>query len=130
MNRILIVDDDDELLFIIGEYLDSSGIEFHLAQNAAQARKYLSHCKYDMVISDLQMPGESGLDLYRSVSIRYPGLAFILMSGNLDTRVRREAMSMGICNFVEKPFELSYLKRLITDPDRCAIQAAVGAPAA
>jgi len=130
MNRLLIVDDDDELLFIIGEYLGSNGIEFHMAQNAAQARKHLSHYEYDMVISDLQMPGESGLDLYRSVSIRYPGLTFILMSGNLDSRVRREAMSMGICNFVEKPFELSYLKRLINDPDRCTIQAAVGAPAA
>jgi len=130
MNRILIVDDDDELLFIIGEYLDANGIEFHLAQNAAQARKRLNHYEYDLVISDLQMPGESGLDLYRSVSIRYPGLAFILMSGSLDQRVRREAMSMGICHFVEKPFELSYLKRLITDPDRCAIRAAVGAPAA
>ena len=130
MNRILIVDDDDELLFIIGEYLDANGIEFHLAQNAAQARKRLNHYEYDLVISDLQMPGESGLDLFRFVSSRHPGLPFILMSGNLDSRVRREAMSMGICQFVEKPFELSYLKRLITDPDRCAIRAAVGAPAA
>jgi DNA-binding NtrC family response regulator len=130
MRRVLIVDDDDELLFIIGEYLGSSGIEFHLAMSAAQARKRLNHCEYDMVISDLQMPGESGLDLYRSVSFRYPELPFILMSGNLDPRLRREAISMGICNFVEKPFELSDLKRIITDPCRCVIRAGIGAPAA
>ncbi len=130
MYRILVVDDDEDLLFIIGEYLGSHGMECHLAHSAAQARKRLSRCEYDLVLSDLQMPGESGLDLYRSVSFRHPGLAFILMSGNQDPRVRREAMSMGICNFVEKPFELSYLKRLIKDPDRCAIRARIGAPAA
>ncbi len=130
MYRVLVVDDDDDLLFIIGEYLGSNGIEFHLAQSAAQARKRLNHCEYDLVISDLQMPGESGLDLYRSVSFRYPGLPFILMSGNMDPRVRLEAMSLGVCNFVEKPFELSDLKRLIADQDRCAIRAGIGAPTA
>jgi DNA-binding NtrC family response regulator len=130
MRKVLVVDDDEDLLFIIGEYLDSNGIQFHLAQSAAQARKRLSHCDYDLIISDLYMPGESGLDLFRSVSFRYPGLPFILMSGNLDPRLRREAMSMGICSFMEKPFEMSDLKRLITDPDLCAIRAGIGAPAA
>lgn len=130
MSKVLVVDDDEDLLYIIGEYLGSNGIEFHLAHSAAQARKRLSHGEYDLVISDFNMPGESGLDLFRSTSFRYPRLPFILMSGNLDPRLRREAISMGICNFVQKPFELSYLKSLITDPDRCAMGAGIGAPAA
>jgi DNA-binding NtrC family response regulator len=121
MGKVLVVDDDEDLLFIIGEYLDLHGIEFHLAQSAAQARKRLDNCEYDLVISDLHMPGESGLDLFRSASFGHPGLPFILMSGNLDPRLRREALSMGIRNVVEKPFKLSDLIRLITDPDRCAI---------
>jgi DNA-binding NtrC family response regulator len=130
MRKVLIVDDDEDLLFIIGEYLGSHGIEAHLAQSAAQARRRLNHCEYDLVISDFQMPGESGLDLFRSVSFRYPALPFILMTGNLDPRLRREAIGMGVCNFVEKPFELSYLKRLITNPDRCAKRIGIRAPAA
>jgi CheY-like chemotaxis protein len=44
MYKVLIVDDDEEFLFIIGEYLGSHGIEFHLAQSAAQACKRLNHC--------------------------------------------------------------------------------------
>ena len=130
MNKVLIVDDDEDLLLIIGEYLGSNGIEFHLAHSAAQARRRLSHCQYDLVISDFNMPGESGLDLFRSTSFRHPRLPFILMSGNLDSRLKREAISMGVCNFVEKPFELSYLKSLITNPDRSPMQAGIGAPAA
>ncbi len=130
MCKVLLVDDDDDHLFIIGEYLRSNGIEFNLAQSAAQARKCLNHCEYDIVISDFHMPGESGLDLFRWVSFRYPGLPFILMSGNQDPLLSREAMSMGVYCFVEKPFELSYLKRLITDQDRCVIRAGIEAPAA
>lgn len=131
MHRVLVVDDDDDFLCIVGEYLESNGIQFHLAGSAAQARKQLAHFHYDLIISDLQMPGESGLDLFRSVSLSYPGLPFVLMSGNLDPRVRREALRMGICNFVEKPFQLSDLKRLVIGQDICAMPAGVrAAPAA
>jgi DNA-binding NtrC family response regulator len=76
------------------------------------------------------MPGESGLDLFRYVSSRRPGLPFIIMTGNRDPRMRREAIAMGVCDFVEKPFHLSHLKSIITAPRRCAIQAGIGAPAA
>ncbi len=130
MYRVLVVDDDEDHLFIIGEYLELNGVQFDLAQSAARARKCLSHGEYDLVISDFQMPGESGLDLFRSVSFRYPGLPFVLMSGNQDPRLRREAISMGVCKFLEKPFELSHLKRLITGQDRCVIRPGIGAPAA
>ncbi len=130
MVRVLIVDDDYDLLFIIGEYLESYGIGFDLAQSASQARKSLNHRDYDLVISDLNMPGESGLDLFRYVSSRRPGLPFILMSGSRDPRLRREAISMGICEFVEKPFRLSELKSIITSSNRCATQVGIGAPAA
>ncbi|MGA2404044.1 MAG: response regulator [Syntrophobacteraceae bacterium] len=130
MCKVLLVDDDEDLLFLIGEYLQAHGIEFDLAQSAAQARKRLKYCKYDLVISDLNMPDESGLDLFRSVSSRRPGLPFILMSGNLDSRLRREAMSMGVCDFVEKPFYLSDLKQIIIDSGRCVLPAAMGVPAA
>jgi DNA-binding NtrC family response regulator len=129
MNKVLLVDDDEDLLFLIGEYLEAYGIKFDLAESAAQARKRLKYSEYDLIISDLNMPGESGFDLFRSVSSRYPELPFVLMSGNRDPRLRREAVSMGICNFVEKPFLLSDLKRIITDL-ACVKPDAMGAPAA
>jgi len=130
MFRLLLVDDDEDLLVIMGEYLDSNGIQFHSVKSAAQARKCLAHFNYDLIISDFQMPGESGLDLFRSVSLRYPEIPFILMSGNLDSRLKREALGMGVCNVLEKPFELADLKQLILDSDRCAVAGEVGVPAA
>ncbi|MCL5406779.1 MAG: response regulator [Deltaproteobacteria bacterium] len=130
MIRVLLVDDDEDLLFIIGEYLNMNGIECHTATSVSRARKRILLCDYDMVISDLQMPGESGLELFRFVSFRHPKLPFILMSGNQDPRIRRQALKMGVYRFLEKPFELNMLKHIITNPVPCETQVGVGAPAA
>ncbi len=116
MARLLIVDDDKGFLFLMGEYLDSFGFDFELANSAAQARNRLKRGRFDLVISDFNMPGESGLDLFRYVSSMYPRLRFILMSGCNDPRVKREALSMGCSGFLEKPFKFADLIRMIRNP--------------
>ena len=67
MARILIVDDDEDFLRLMGEYLESVALEHDLAVSAEQARNRLKCSGYDMVVSDFNMPGESGLDLLRYV---------------------------------------------------------------
>lgn len=113
MTKVLIVDDDRDMLFLIGEYLGSFGIPFDRANSAAEARRLLKNSTYRMVISDLNMPGESGLDLFRYVSLKHPGLPFVLMTGCNDSRVKREAGRMGISEYLEKPFRLAELAKII-----------------
>ena len=116
MSKVLIVDDDEGLLFLLGEYLDSCGFQFDLANNVKKAREYLRESKYEVIISDLEMPGESGFDLFRYVAALYPEIRFVLMTGRLDSRIRREALRMGIQGYMEKPFRLSDLITLIGAP--------------
>ncbi len=130
MTRVLLVDDDQDLLFLIGEHLNMNGIECHYANSVSMARKRLVRWDYDVVVSDLQMPGESGLELFRFLRLRRPRQPFILMSGNLDPWTKRDASRMGVCRFLEKPFELSALKHLITAPAPSLARAGIGAPAA
>ncbi len=106
MARILIVDDDKTLLSIMSEYLSACGFELELAYNAAQARHYLEHSAYDAILSDFNMPGESGLDLLGHVSSRYPGLPFIMMTGCSTSLPKDAAMKMGSSAYVVKPFRL------------------------
>ncbi len=115
MAKLLIVDDDKDILFLMGEYLTACGFEFQLADSVAQARHYLGNSRYDVVLSDFNMPGESGLDLYRYVSARYPDIPFILMTGSCDPRVKRESLSMGVFDYIEKPFRLAHLRRVINN---------------
>jgi DNA-binding NtrC family response regulator len=113
MARILIVDDDEESLYLMGEYLESVGLEHDLALSAEQARNRLKRFGYDMVVSDCNMPGESGLDLLRYVSSRYPKIPFVLMSGYYDLRIKRESMKMGVHAYIQKPFYLNELSQTI-----------------
>ncbi len=105
MARILVVDDDEELLTLISEYLSGYGFQSERAANAAEARDRLEHSQFDAVLSDFSMPGESGLDLLSHVSSHYPGLPFILMSGSGYSAVKSQALEMGGMEFIPKPFE-------------------------
>lgn len=72
MAKILIVDDDEDLLRLRGEYLQSVGLQHDLAVSAEQALNRLKRSRYDLLVSDFSMPGESGLDLLHYVSSMYP----------------------------------------------------------
>src|SRR5208337_3729907 len=113
MARILIVDDDKDLLLIMSEYLSAYGFALELAYSAAQARHYLEHSECDAILSDFDMPGESGLDLLGHVSSRYPGLPFIMMTGSSMSLLKDKAMKMGSSGYVAKPFRLRDLVRTI-----------------
>ncbi|MGC8491861.1 MAG: response regulator [Syntrophobacteraceae bacterium] len=105
MARILVVDDDEELLTLISEYLSGCGFQSERAANAAEARDRLEQSQFDAVLSDFSMPGETGLDLLSHVSSHYPGLPFILMSGSGYSTVKSQALDMGGMEFIPKPFE-------------------------
>lgn len=113
MARILIVDDDEDILRLIGEYLESAGLEHDLAVGAEQARNRLKYSRYDMVVSDFNMPGESGLDLLRYVSSKYPETPFVLMTGYDDLRIKRESIRMGARAYIKKPFYMNELAHII-----------------
>lgn len=113
MPRILIVDDDEGLLSIIGEYLSAFGFEPEHAASAAQARDCLMRSKYAAVLSDFQMPGESGLDLLIHVKSRYPDLPYVMMTGAQNSRLKYEAIKMGSNGYITKPFQLNELLKAI-----------------
>ena len=111
--RVLIVDDEADFLLLIGQYLEAKGVDFELAGSAAQARKHLMGSRFDLVISDFNMPGESGLDLFHFISSSYPGLRFVLMTGCTDKDLKRKARRLGICGYFEKPFAMYDLMKVI-----------------
>jgi DNA-binding NtrC family response regulator len=113
MAKILIVDDDKDILYLMGESLESAGLEYDLAGSAEEARDRLKRSGYDLIVSDFNMPGESGLDLLHYVSVVYSQIPFVLMTGCDDLRIKRESMRMGAHAFIQKPFYLYELGEII-----------------
>lgn len=113
MPKILIVDDDENLLRLMSEYLHLAGFDYDLAFSAAKARGLLKRYGYDMIISDYSMPGESGLDLLRFVSSRHPGTPFLLWTGEDNPRIKRESTRLGAHAYLQKPFYMNELPQTI-----------------
>lgn len=109
MPSVLIVDDDEPIRFLLGEFLRLHGCQCTLAASAAEAREHLQKKRFALVLSDLNMPGESGLHLLKYVFLNHPGTLGIMVSAIDDPEVIREVLKTGVYSYLVKPFALREL---------------------
>ena len=110
MKRILIVDDDDHLRLVMQETLVTSGYEVETAESGKQALEILESGSFDLIISDLMMPGIKGNELLAQAKKLYPEIGFFLISayGTIETAV--DAMKTGAYDFITKPFSIAQIE--------------------
>lgn len=112
--RILIVDDDESLRWVTQAQLQQSGYEVAAAEEGASALEQIRSFSPDLVITDLKMPGMSGLDLLREIRAEHPDILVIMVTafGTVENAV--EAMKAGAYDYITKPVNMDEL-RLIAD---------------
>ncbi len=103
--RALIVDDDLALRKILSVMLTQSAFLCRTAASGEEALCLLERHPFDVVISDLRMPGITGMDLLIAVRERHPHLAFLMVTGEDETRVGVRAMQLGADDYLLKPFD-------------------------
>ena len=103
--HILVVDDDDRIRSLLKQYLEKLDYRVTTAAQPASARKLLATLDFDLAVFDIMMPGETGLDLLRS--IRSDGLKtpVLLLTARGDTSDRIECLKAGADDYLAKPFE-------------------------
>ncbi len=111
--RILIVDDDEMLLYTIEEYLLAQGYSVDTARDGADALEKLIEEHYDLLLTDLNMPGMSGLDLIDRVTSEHTGVTPVLMSTLLSKEIKRSALQKGAWAHLDKPFTSRSLLAII-----------------
>ncbi|HKV42169.1 MAG TPA: HD domain-containing phosphohydrolase [Blastocatellia bacterium] len=104
--RLLIIDDEPNILSVLYSLL-SDQYECKTATSAAEALEYLKEVAYDLVLSDIMMPGMSGLELLEEISTLSRDTVVVLISGNLNIQSAIEAMRRGAFDYVTKPFNLA-----------------------
>ncbi|MHC1742594.1 MAG: response regulator [Syntrophobacteraceae bacterium] len=109
---VLIVDDEDAIRRLIRDTLERNGYSSVEASNVARAREQLQAYACDVMLCDIRMPGESGLDLVRFVKGAAPDVAVIMVTGVDDMRIATEALSLGLYGYLLKP--ISRTQILIT----------------
>ena len=107
--RILIVDDDPGQRSLLDSFLRGQGFETVLADAGERALELLPAGKFDMMISDVRMPGLSGLDTLRRVRENFSDLPVLLVTAYADIREAVVAMRDGALNYLAKPIDLDEL---------------------
>ncbi|MEW6455314.1 MAG: HD domain-containing phosphohydrolase [Acidobacteriota bacterium] len=106
--KILIVDDEETIRELLLEFLEGQGYECVTASNAEEALKiFKGENNFSLLITDIRMPGKSGLELLKELKEIDPHMGIIMMSALKDINIAIDAMTLGAYDYVIKPFKLS-----------------------
>jgi DNA-binding NtrC family response regulator len=102
---ILVVDDEPMMQTLLEKILTRDGYRVLVAGDGSEALKVMTTTDLSIVISDLQMPGMSGLDLLKALKKDYPHVGMIIMTAYGDTHSVKDALLLGADEYVTKPFK-------------------------
>ncbi|MFL2876202.1 MAG: response regulator transcription factor [Candidatus Pelagibacter sp.] len=104
MNHILIVDDDDRIRDLLKDYLSENNYIVSTAENANQAKERLEYLKFDIIILDVMMPGQSGYELTKEIK-KQINVPIILLTAKGEVENRIKGLELGADDYIGKPFE-------------------------
>ncbi|GEJ58096.1 sigma-54-dependent transcriptional regulator [Anaeromyxobacter diazotrophicus] len=108
--KVLVVDDKENMLKLFGKIL-AEGYELTTAQDGARALSLVAGEAFDVVVTDLRMPGAGGFEVLQAVKARHPSTEVVMMTGYATVADAVQAMKQGAYDYLEKPF----------DPDAAAL---------
>jgi two-component system response regulator PilR (NtrC family) len=109
-SRILVVDDEESIREFLEIMLRKEGYEVTCVEDGQKALDVIKKKTVDMVISDLQMPNLTGIELLRQVKDQYPNLLFMMITAFGTTETAVEAMKLGAYDYITKPFKIDEVR--------------------
>ncbi len=108
---VLVVDDEADVCRGITEFLEEQGYNAGAAVGGAEAVSRLEKARFDLIVSDIRMPGMDGMQLLRKVKQEWPATEVILMTAYGSKETAIEALRLGAYDYIEKPFDVEELLR-------------------
>jgi len=115
MSRILVVDDERSMRELLAIVLRREGYEVLLAENGRGAIDMLEREPVDLLISDIKMPDLSGVDVLRAAKTIDQDILGIMITAFASTETAVEAMRLGACDYLSKPFDIDLLKMKVRE---------------
>jgi K+-sensing histidine kinase KdpD len=111
--RVLVVDDEASVVEVFEEFLAAQGYALTLAASGEEAVRMLPDCKPDIILTDLNLPGLSGLEVMRSAKSVDPEVCVVVVTGYASASTAIDALRQGAYDYVTKPFDLGDLLQII-----------------
>jgi two-component system phosphate regulon response regulator OmpR len=102
--HLLVVDDDTRIRTLLNEYLSDNGFRVTVAANAEEARRLLRSLDFDLLVLDIMMPGENGVDLTRSLR-EEKDVPVLMLTALSETDSRITGLEAGADDYLPKPFD-------------------------
>src|SRR5205085_5948576 len=111
--NVLVVDDNTRARQSMADVLRAAGHEVHACASAMEALKQLEKNSFDVIITDLQMPGMNGLEFIRAIEERKVEAQVVMVTAFASVSSAVEAMRHGAFDYIEKPFDAEQLEQLV-----------------
>ena len=112
--KVLVVDDEPGFLRIAEKALKGEGCDVVTSDGAEEALEHLESRFFDVVVSDVKMPGMDGIEFLQKLREDRPTVEVVMVSGHADAQMAIEVMKLGAFDFLLKPLELEDLIRVVT----------------
>jgi DNA-binding NtrC family response regulator len=113
MNTLLVIDDEAGIRFTIPEILSGDQVRVLTAENAGEGLRLVREEAPDLVLLDIQLGGESGIDVFREIKRINPRCLVVFITGHGTTDTAIEAMKIGALDYLVKPLDLTQLQQVV-----------------
>ena len=113
MSQVWVLDDDKSIRWVFEKALAKANITFECFSNTNEAINKFNHEKPQAIISDIRMPGESGIDFLTKVKNKFPEIPIIIMTAYSDLDTAVTAFQKGAFEYIAKPFDISKVVNII-----------------
>lgn len=107
--RVLLVDDEAELLQALSERLRLRGFDVAVARGGEKALALIEAVDIDLIVLDLKMPGIDGMTVLRTTRLTHPRIEVIMLTGHGAEKERMEALRLGAFEYLQKPVDIGEL---------------------
>ncbi|OGF16533.1 MAG: hypothetical protein A2W00_13265 [Candidatus Eisenbacteria bacterium RBG_16_71_46] len=111
--RVLVVDDEPSVVDVFREYLSAQGYELSVATSGEEAIRLLPELRPDLILTDINLPGLSGLDLMRHAKSEDAELVVIVVTGHASASSAIDALRQGAYDYITKPFDLDEVHQIV-----------------